>query len=381
MKPQARSFSNDPRTRGVRRRLLKWYDRHRRQLPWRQTGDPYRIWISEVMLQQTRVQAVVPYYQRFLRTFPSVKALARAREQELLACWSGLGYYARARNLKKAAGIIVKEHGGRFPRHPQAARRLPGIGDYTAAAVLSIAYGIPLPVLDGNVARVLSRLYALDGDYRSAAGRKPLLQQAARLLSTKRPGDFNQALMELGATVCLPRQPHCGRCPMRHDCQANLQGQVDQYPPSRPQTKPLARRFTAALVRNSVGRILLLRRPPDAQKMAGFWDIPMWEDGVGQAAAGSTKEIVTNGIRLGRRLGSFRHSITTSRLEVAVFQGRLHRRHLPQGAKWIAPRQAGRLAVTTIAHKALRLLESELASSASVENKKRASHAAGPGKL
>src|SRR3984885_2087066 len=192
----------------IRRKLLEWYRKHKRDLPWRRTQDPYRIWISEVMLQQTRVAAVIPYYERFLTLFPNASALASAAEQNLLAAWAGLGYYSRARNLQKAARAIVELP--RFPKDYAALRQLPGVGDYTAAAVASIAFGAPHAVLEGNVLRVLSRLVAERGDIKSQVVRRSLGALAETLLDRRRPGEFNQALMELGATVCLPKQPLCG---------------------------------------------------------------------------------------------------------------------------------------------------------------------------
>src|SRR6202453_875855 len=212
----------------LRRILLSWYRKHKRDLPWRRTQDPYRIWISEVMLQQTRVAAVIPYYERFLALFPDALALASAREQELLAAWAGLGYYSRARNLQKAARAILELPS--FPSDYAALRALPGVGDYTAAAVASIAFGRPHAVLDGNVLRVLSRMVAERGNIKSQAVRAALRAIAETWLDRKRPGEFNQALMELGATVCVPKQPLCGECPVRVHCRAREQGIENQLP-------------------------------------------------------------------------------------------------------------------------------------------------------
>src|SRR3984885_5154286 len=211
----------------IRRSLRKWYGKHKRDLPWRSTADPYRIWISEIMLQQTRVAAVIPYYERFLTLFPDPAALASAPEQKLLAAWAGLGYYSRARNLQKAARAIVQLP--RFPSDYSALLELPGVGDYTAAAVASIAFGRPHAVLDGNVLRVLSRMTADPGNIKSDAVRKKLRALAETLLDRRRPGEFNQALMELGATVCVPKQPLCGDCPVRLHSQARLQGLENQF--------------------------------------------------------------------------------------------------------------------------------------------------------
>jgi len=339
----------------LRRTLLRWYDHHRRELPWRNSRDPYRIWVSEVMLQQTRVQAVIPYYEKFLRLFPDMEALAAAPERALLACWSGLGYYSRARNLRQAAREIMREWDGQFPREYSAARRLPGVGDYTARAVLSIAYEVPLAVLDGNVARVLSRVYALEEDPRSHRGKQKFLERADVLLARRRPGDFNQAMMELGATVCLPAEPRCEVCPLRRYCLAYTRDQVEQFPRPRRAAKPKVRRCLAVVVRDAAGRCLLIRRPRSAKRMGGFWELPMWdEDGFDGPALGSHR-IAPDGIVLEELLGRVRHSITSNQLEINVHAGRYQRPILPPRARWILPRHMARLPVTTITRKALSL--------------------------
>jgi len=340
----------------MRRKLLRWYDRYRRPLPWRESPDPYRIWISEVMLQQTRVQAVIPYYEKFLRLFPDMEALAAAPERALLACWSGLGYYSRARNLRKAAQIMAREWDWNFPQDYHAALALPGVGDYTARAVLSIAYGIPLAVLDGNVARVLSRLYAVKADSRSQRGKKKLLDLADTLLSRRRPGDSNQAMMELGATVCLPQQPRCSVCPLHRQCQAYARGEVEKYPPPRTAGKPRARRLVAVIVRDEAGRCLLVPRPKSAQWMKGFWELPTWEPDGGERESDRLGPGAGKGILPGNLLGRVRHTITSNQFEVCVYEGRRMSRSLLPRARWVLPERMDRLPVTTIARKALALL-------------------------
>jgi len=340
----------------LRRQLLRWYDRNRRDLPWRRTRDPYRIWVAEIMLQQTRVQAVIPYYEKFLLRFPDIRSLAEAKEEDLLACWSGLGYYSRARNLQKAAQAIVQEHKSHFPRDLPAALALPGIGRYTASAVLSIAYGAPLPVLDGNVARVLARLRALPVNARSASGRERLWQEADTLLSRRRPGDFNQALMELGATVCLPKQPRCPSCPLVKSCLAYARDEVAKFPESRRKSLPVLRHYVAALVRDRTGRLLLVRRPRQAKWLSGFWELPMWEQGKSIPPFSENGKRTLAAVVLEKKLGTVRHTITDNRLRVEVFAAALrpHRKQ-PQG-KWIAEERLGRYAVTTITRKAVALL-------------------------
>src|SRR5258708_575508 len=213
-----------------RKNLLGWFRQYQRDLPWRRTKDPYRIWLAEIMLQQTRVAAVIPYYERFLVRFPDVRALAAAPQEEVLRLWSGLGYYSRARNLQRAAQEIVAKHGGVFPRDEKDALALPGIGSYTAAAILSIAYGAKHAVLDGNVARVLARTFAVHGDLRDAKRWQSLQQSADALLDSKSPSDWNQAMMELGATLCTPQSPQCLLCPVTQFCQARKLGIAGSLP-------------------------------------------------------------------------------------------------------------------------------------------------------
>ena len=265
--------------------LLGWYADAKRDLDWRRTRDPYRVWISEIMLQQTRVAAVLPYYRRFLARFPTVNALARARRESVLRSWAGLGYYSRARNLHRAAKVIVARHGGEFPRRMEEALALPGIGHYTAAAVLSIAYGEPHAVLDGNVARVLARLGAIRGDLRrprrwraltcAANGLLPASGAAAASLSVSTSGDCNQAMMELGATLCTPRAPQCAACPVAHWCRAHALGIAMRLPRQRRTPKPVRLALSAAILVDPRGRTLLLRQQSDHSSLfSNLWQFP-----------------------------------------------------------------------------------------------------------
>jgi A/G-specific adenine glycosylase len=261
---------------GPRERLLRWYDRHRRDLPWRRTRDPYRVWVSEIMLQQTRVETVIPYYERFLERFPDVESLARARLEEVLSLWSGLGYYQRARRLHAAAHEIVREHEGAFPRDLESARGLPGVGRSTAGAILSIGYGEPAPVLDGNVRRVLARRFAA----RAAAGapslERRLWELAQSLVAGERPGDVNQALMELGATVCLPgAAARCSRCPLRSDCAAFARGLVDRLPAKERARPPRSETWAVAVAQR--GGRFLVRRREDGALLGGLFELPTCE--------------------------------------------------------------------------------------------------------
>jgi A/G-specific adenine glycosylase len=244
-----------------RRALLQWFAAHRRALPWRQTRDPYRIWVAEIMLQQTRIAAVIPYYERFLERFPGISDLAGAEEAEVLRLWSGLGYYQRARNLQRAARKIVESFGGEFPRDAEAARMLPGIGNYTLAAVLSIASGERLAALDGNIARVLARLGAVRTPLREPRTWRKLQEEAQRLLARDHPGDWNQALMELGETVCTPHAPRCDQCPVSCWCRARELGLQDEIPVKRVGRNGVRVTVAAAVLCDARGRTLLLRVP------------------------------------------------------------------------------------------------------------------------
>jgi A/G-specific adenine glycosylase len=248
-----------------RKRLLGWFRQFRRELPWRRNTDPYRVWLSEIMLQQTRVAAVIPYFERFLEHFPDVRALAEAPEEEVLRLWSGLGYYSRARNLQSAAKRIVAKHDGAFPRDAVAALELPGIGRYTVAAILSIAYDAEMAVLDGNVARVIARLDAVRGDLREGRRWKVLQASADKLLDQKSPGDWNQAMMELGATICTPRAPQCLVCPVTKFCKARQQGLQDLIPEKRKKRTTEEITLAAAVFLDARGRTLLLPPPNSSQ--------------------------------------------------------------------------------------------------------------------
>lgn len=256
----------------MRAALLGWYTAHRRDLPWRATRDPYRIWVSEIMLQQTRVAAVLDHYRRFLAAFPTVEALAAATEPDVLALWSGLGYYRRARMLHSAAKVVVAEFGGAIPRAPETLLSLPGVGAYTAAAVASIAFGEPAAVVDGNVERVLARVAGWSAAERGFATRVRTF--ADTLVDPQRPGDFNQGMMELGATVCLPRAPLCLGCPWQPWCRTRGEHTM----PARPAAK--REQSARAVWLRGAGahqQVRLVQRPADASLMAGMWELPSYE--------------------------------------------------------------------------------------------------------
>jgi A/G-specific adenine glycosylase len=323
--------------RQFRRRLLDWFAGAKRDLPWRRTGDPYRIWLSEIMLQQTRVAAAEPYYHRFLDAFPSIKELAAADEQQVLTLWAGLGYYSRARNLHKAAREVAAK--GAFPAAYDEIRALPGVGDYTAAAVASIAFGLPHASVDGNVLRVLARVSCESGDIGASATRNRLAVLAQELLDPARPGDFNQAMMELGATVCLPRQPLCGSCPVTPWCQARQTLRQNELP-----VKLRARRRLEIeenlLIIVQGDSILLWQRPAESGRMAGFWELPEASQ-LPQA-------------KLGRELGVVRHTITFHSYTFRVHDASIRR--APPGLQWINRNALASVPVSTVLRKALRLV-------------------------
>lgn len=261
--------------RQLRSRVLKWYDQYGRRLPWRESADPYRIWISEIMLQQTTVAAVVPYFERFIARFPNVQSLARADQDQVLRLWEGLGYYSRARNLHRTAKMIVADREGVFPPSADDLQQLPGIGPYTAGAISSFAFNLPAPIVEANTLRLYSRLICLDIDPRSSAGQKVLWKFAAWIVSRRRAADFNQAVMDIGAQVCTPQKPDCPRCPLMQSCKAFEAGKQLTLPlePTRiPMTDVIE--VSIAVCRN--GKFLLRQRTSD-ERWAGLWDFVRFE--------------------------------------------------------------------------------------------------------
>jgi len=305
------------------RRLLIWYGRQKRQLPWRQTGDPYRIWISEIMLQQTQVDTVIPYYHRFLKAFPDVRALARAPLEDVLKAWENLGYYSRARNLHAAAKMIAREFNGQIPDTVEEIRKLPGIGPYSAGAILSIAYGKPLPAVDGNVRRILSRLFALRKPVHDAREQKELFELALSLVPEKHAGDFNQALMDLGATVCKPKNPDCPACPVAKLCLACQTGLQDVLPLTRKTPRIPHRQAAAAAIRNSEGKLLVVRRPATGL-LASLWKLPGGFVADGEKPKTElihcVKEELGISIRAGEKLATVDHTYTHFKLTLSAWE-------------------------------------------------------------
>lgn len=257
--------------------LLEWYDRNARVLPWREDSKPYRVWISEIMLQQTRVEAVKPYFERFMQRLPEVEELAKVRDEELLKLWEGLGYYNRARNLKKAAQIIAKEYDGQLPMDYEELIKLPGIGSYTAGAISSIAYGQVCPAVDGNVMRVISRAICYEEDVLSLKGKKQMEEMVRLVIPKNRPGAFNQALMELGATVCVPNgEPHCAGCPWEKLCRSHLLGTQANYPHKTKKKPRVIEEYTIVILQDAE-KTAIRKRPMDGL-LAGLYEFP-WLEG------------------------------------------------------------------------------------------------------
>jgi A/G-specific adenine glycosylase len=347
----------------VRRALLAWYDVHKRDLPWRRTRDPYAIWVSETMLQQTRVDTVIPYYERFLKRFPDFVTLADAEPDDVLKEWAGLGYYSRARNLQAAAREVTEEHGGRMPDAVEDLLRLKGVGRYTAGAVASIAFDRPAPIVDGNVARVLARMVGIRDDIQKPEVVKRLWAEAEALADGERPGDLNQALMELGALVCLPKEPRCLACPLRKCCDAHQQGDAASLPIKQKKPKPVQVEAAAGWIERR-GNLLAVRRPPEGL-LGGLWQLPGGSlEGTEEPAGAFARQVRERvGLTL-RRIeykGTVQHLFTHRRLRLHLFYS-----DQPTGRtrldgfdrhRWLSPRALAELPISTLTRKALGALD------------------------
>lgn len=325
-----------PDPKRIRRGLTRWYDDHRRPLPWRETRDPYAIWVSEIMLQQTRVDTVIPYYLRFIDKFPTVEILSRAPLGDVLKIWENLGYYARVRNLHKTAGEIAARFGGRIPERLEEIVRLPGIGRYTAGAILSIAFGQAVPAVDGNVRRVISRLHAIEESIDDDGVRDRIEGLVTILVPTRDPGRFNQALMELGAVCCTPKSPACPACPLQDDCRARLQGVVHRLPVRGKKRSIPHREGVAAVIRDGKGRLLLVQRPADGL-LGSLWKFP---GGILNPLEGQEKGLerivrdeLSVGIGVGSPLASVNHAYTHFRITLTAYSCTLQEGS-PDGPPW-----------------------------------------------
>jgi A/G-specific adenine glycosylase len=347
---KTRPVGNHARRTALRTRIqthiLAWFQANQRDLPWRQTRDAYPIWISEIMLQQTQVSTVVPYFLRFLEAFPDVKSLASADEQEVLRLWEGLGYYRRARDLHRAARLIVERHGGQFPDDPEQARDLPGIGRYTLGAILSQAFGQHLPILEANSRRVLCRLFARGDDPRRGDGLARLWQTAEDLLPHDNPGDFNQALMELGALLCTATEPKCLLCPLKAECEARKAGLQETIP--APPTRPAVVEVRElALVVKRGPRVLLVKRPGQG-RWANMWEFP---HGPAEDVGQLSRELTGMSIRPAEELMTLRHGVTHHRITmtcfVAPYRSGTFRSSFYVGSAWLLPAQLADYPVST----------------------------------
>lgn len=348
----------------LRRRLLAWYDTHARDLPWRRSRDPYRVWVSEVMLQQTVVAAVVPHFERFLARFPTVNDLAAAPEEDVLRHWEGLGYYRRARQLHRAATVLRDQHAGQFPRDILTVRRLPGIGRYTAGAILSIAFDQPQPILEANTIRLLARLLAFGGDTAATAGQKLLWETAERLVPQRAAGRFNQALMELGSQVCTPRNPNCDDCPLAALCPTRRWGLAESIPAARARPTIEQVREAAVVVRR--GRSVLLRKRQPGERWAGMWDFPRFPladnepASVGKTLRDEVHRATGWLIEPGRLLTSIRHSVTRFRITLDCYEAAAIERRktstAPPELCWVYPARLAEYPLSTSARRLAHLV-------------------------
>jgi len=360
--------------------LLAWFQTYQRDLPWRKNRDPYRVWISEIMLQQTRVAAVIPFYERFLERFPDIKSLAEAPQEDVLRLWSGLGYYSRARNLQKAAQQIVAKHDGQFPREREAALALAGIGEYTAAAILSIAFDEKYAVLDGNVARVISRLEAIRGDLREPKRWRELQATADRLLASKSSGDWNEAMMELGATVCTPRAPQCLLCPIAQFCEAKKLGIAESLPEKRKKRATVAVQLVSLVLLNARKNSLLLPPPSKTPRkmaddhvpslVAKLWHFPTVS--APHSADSALRTLLHTQLPLKATkslrpelLARVRHTVTYRTISVAVYLVRVKRLPRVSGAKTLLLRDFHTVPVSNLTRKIARAALNHLSSAKS----------------
>jgi A/G-specific adenine glycosylase len=351
----------------ITRRLLAWYSDHARDLPWRRSRDAYRVWVSEIMLQQTVVAAVVPYFERFMARFPSVTALAEAPEEDVLRLWEGLGYYRRARQMHRAARVVCQEHAGEFPRDVAAVRALPGIGRYTAGAILSIAFDDSQPILEANTIRLFARLTAYAGDTHSTAGQRQLWNTAEQLLPSRDAGRFNQAVMELGSQICTPRNPRCDECPLAALCPTWRYQLSDSIPAARPRPTIEEVREAAVVVRRS-DKILIVRREA-GERWAGLWDFPRFA--LASAADQPVERQLIDGVlkrtgmkvRPGELLTTIRHSVTRFRISLECYEAdyasKAARSKATPEMRWVRPAELAEVPLSTSARKLAKLLAHE----------------------
>lgn len=331
--------------KAIRRSLLGWYQKEKRDLPWRKTRNPYFIWVSEIMLQQTQVKTVIPYYKKWIAAFPTVKKLAESPENRVLKIWEGLGYYSRARNIHKAAKVVTREYGGKIPDNPEDILKLPGIGRYTSGAILSIAFEKTIPVVDGNVIRVLSRLFTLPENGAARESENKLYKIAENLLPRKDPGDFNQAMMELGATVCLPKKPSCPLCPVKSICQSRQLGLQESYPPPKLRAGTKKIEVSAAVILRN-GKTYIQQRPLNGL-MGGLWEFPGGKreknESMENCLLREIREELGVDVVIREKLMTIKHSYTQFRVTLHVYFCKLPKGRIKASScedwKWALPEE------------------------------------------
>ena len=352
-----------------REALPAWFDGARRAMPWREPDgrrDPYRVWLAETMLQQTRVDTATPYFERFVAAYPTVAALAAAPLDDVLVLWEGLGYYSRARNLHRAAQAVVADHGGRVPPTAEAFGGLPGVGPYTTAAVLSLAFGVPLAVLDGNVIRVLARVFAVQDDARAPRTRAALQHAATQLLDAERPGRWNEAVMELGATVCTPKKPACPLCPLRGVCAAFASGVPEAFPVVSPRKAVPEALVAVALITDEAGRVLMQRRPENVM-LGGLWEFPGGKVEPGEtpaeACAREVREELGVEVAVGAAVALVDHTYSHLRVRIHAFRCRIAsgvpRTVTGEPMRWLAPDEMAGVAVPRASRKIIAAARAE----------------------
>jgi A/G-specific adenine glycosylase len=346
-------------------RLLEWYRLNARSMPWRERPDPYFVWVSEVMLQQTRVETVIPYFNKWIELFPDIRSLAAASQEQVLSAWEGLGYYSRARSLHRAAQVLVERHGGELPRQREALRRLPGIGPYTAGAIASIAFGADEAALDGNIRRVLARVFDVAVPARSPEGERVLSGLADAHLPKGRAAEYNQALMDLGATVCTPRSPSCSRCPLAEICRARALGVQEERPVLAARPAQPHYTVTAAVIQRD-GQVLIARRPEDGL-LGGLWEFPGGKQQEGEDLPACLRREIREElgveVQVAEELGIYRHAYTHFRVTLHAFRCRLTagepRPIQPSDLRWVSPAELARFPMGKIDRQIARDLHSE----------------------
>jgi len=325
----------------IAKKLLRWYASRKRDLPWRERPEPYAVWVAEIMAQQTRLDSMLPYYRRWMKRFPNIKSLAKTDERDVLNLWEGLGYYGRARNLRRAAQVVTKEYSGRLPADLKALRSLPGIGPYTAGAIASLAFGLDAPAVDGNAIRVLARIFDVELPADSGAGKKRFWELAAEYLPPGRAADYNQALMDLGAQVCTPRQPKCGVCPLKSNCRARTLGIQEQRPVKAAAKEIPLREFAAAVIRQR-GEVLLVQRPASGL-LGGMWEFPNTLLSSSRRGKNTLRRSLRNefdfDFNINKRLDIYEHTYSHFRARLQVYDcplnGKRPKAKPPRPQRWL----------------------------------------------